>query len=71
MRENNGWSEYQRLVLSELRRLSDMQETQTRHAHALESQLAVLHVKVGLLAGLFGLLGGAIPVTAAMILRVI
>jgi len=69
MTESNGWSRYEELVLSELKRLSLMQTTMRNDLHRLESQLAVLHVKVGWLAGFFGLLGGAIPLAVAMILK--
>lgn len=69
MTDENGWSAYQKLVLSELKRLSLMQTTTRNDFSRFESQLAVLHLKVGLLAGFFGLLGGAIPVAVAIIMK--
>jgi len=57
------------MVLSELTRLSEMQAGMQKNMVAFESQLAVLHVKMGLMAGFFGLMGGAIPVAAAIITK--
>tara|TARA_R110002020_G_scaffold260307_2_gene474549 strand:+ start:6181 stop:6396 length:216 start_codon:yes stop_codon:yes gene_type:complete len=69
MTDQDGWSTYEKMVLSEITRLSKMQTTTQANLTRFESQLAVLHLKVGLLAGFFGLLGGAIPVAAAIIMK--
>tara|TARA_R100000315_G_C5094841_1_gene54457 strand:+ start:80 stop:259 length:180 start_codon:yes stop_codon:yes gene_type:complete len=57
------------MVLSELKRLSEMQVSMQKNVVNFESQLAVLHVKMGLMSGFFGLMGGAIPVAAAIITK--
>jgi len=69
MADQNGWSTYEKMVLSEIKRLSEMQTTTQANLIKFESQLAVLHVKLGLVSGFFGLMGGAIPVAAAIVMQ--
>lgn len=84
---SNGWREYQKLVLSELRRLdenveklSDKLDQAIRHErnnrHTAENAtmtevrriaLEVHALKVK--AGIWGLIGGLLPVMAAMLLK--
>jgi len=69
MTDQNGWSNYEKMVLSEIKRLSEMQITTQANLTRFESQLAVLHVKIGLMSGFFGFMGGAIPVAAAIVMK--
>jgi len=84
---SNGWREYQKLVLSELRRLDDnVERLSTRIDKAVSHErgnrqtvetatqnevrriaLEVQSLKVR--AGIWGLLGGLLPVLTALVLR--
>ena len=67
MSEGNGWNEWQRHVLAELKRLSRNFEGLSKEFSDLEVEtardLAALKVK----AGLWGALGAAIPSAIAII----
>ena len=54
----NGWNEYSRLVISELKRLSSWCKIIDEKLAQSNIEIAKLKVK----AGFWGLLGGAIPV---------
>lgn len=62
----NGWQEYQRLVLHELtslrKDLSDLESGQ----NDVKVELGMLKVK----SGLWGLLGGFVPVAIAILMKV-
>jgi len=59
----NGWHEYQRLVLAELKRLSDDAEKIHGILNTIRMDIATLKVK----CGIWGLVGGAIPAAAFVI----
>ena len=76
MSEGNGWDEYRKLVMTEIKRLAD--EIRQERADARESQrgfatqltgiereLAVLKVK----CGMWGIMGGLIPAVTAMVMN--
>lgn len=62
---NETWTEYQRLVLAELERHSNALEDMDKHLHKIEVEIAMLKIK----AGVWGLLGGFIPVALAVALE--
>ncbi len=64
---SGGWGEYQRLVLSELGRLNDNMEERDKVIQGIQVQLATLQVK----AGVWGLIGGAIPVVITIAIYLI
>ena len=65
--EGNGWSEYQRLVLSELKRLDvDIGELGSK-LDRVRIDLAMVKVKVGL----WGMIGGCIPAAIAFLYTIL
>ena len=60
---DNGWREYQRLVLSELKRLSGEQEKMRKELEALRVDFATMRVKNTAM----GAIGGAIPAALAVL----
>lgn len=63
----NGWQEYQRLVLHELTSLrKDLSDLESGQGD-IKVELGMLKVK----SGLWGLLGGFVPVAIAVIMRFI
>lgn len=58
----NEWNEYQEFVLRELKRLNQNVEKLEEKLDCISRDTAVLKVK----AGLWGLLGGAIPIVIAL-----
>lgn len=58
----NGWTQYQKLVLAELERHSSYLEDLKKHISRLEIEIATLKVK----SGVWGLVGGLIPVLIAI-----
>ena len=85
--ETNGWREYQKLVLSELRRLdSNLEKLNERidravkhergnrqqveaNTHAEVSRIALEVHGLKIKAGIWGLLGGLLPVMTALLLK--
>jgi hypothetical protein len=63
----NGWQEYQRLVLHELKQHTDSLEAVSKRMTAMEIQVGMLKVK----SGLWGLAGGFIPVAAAVAMKLL
>lgn len=62
-----GWAEYQRLVLSELERLNDNMEERDKVTQKMQVDIAMLQVK----AGVWGLIGGVIPVIVLIVVHLI
>lgn len=62
----NGWDKYQRLVLSELKRLDESHKGLIRKVDDLRTDVAILKVKYALLGGLIG----AIPGIVAIVLQI-
>jgi len=62
----NGWEQYQILVLSELKRLDESHKDLIVKVDDLRTEVAVMKVKYGLLGGLIG----AIPGIVAIILSI-
>lgn len=61
---SNGWTEYQRLVMSTL-------EAHEKKLEGIANALTDIKVELGMLkvkAGVWGLVGGAIPAIAAVLL---
>lgn len=63
----NGWQEYQRLVLHELKQHTDALEAVSKRMTAVEIQVGMLKVK----SGLWGLLGGFVPVAIAVAMKLL
>lgn len=59
----NGWSEYQKLVLSELKRLSVNQEEIYRTLDKMREHVAELRVK----SGLWGTIGGGLVAVSVLL----
>ena len=60
----NGWDEWSKFVLSELKRLSMAYEGLRETSEGIRIEIAKLKVK----AGIWGAIGGAIPVIVMMFL---
>jgi len=56
--ESNGWSKWENFVLAELKRLGENSDATTKTQTKILQKLSALDVK----AGLWGLMGGMIPV---------
>ena len=63
----NDWKEYRRLVLSELERLNAHGERIDKALATISTDITMLKVK----AGLWGLLGGLVPVTVMLAVTVL
>lgn len=60
----NGWNEYQRLVMDSI-------ETHTEQLGKISETLTLIRIEIGMLkvkAGVWGLLGGAIPAVGTILL---
>ena len=64
---NNGWSEYEKLVLNELERHNNLIEGIRKDVSDIRSEIAMLKVK----SGLWGMLGAAIPLALTVALKLI
>ena len=64
---NNGWSEYEKLVLNELERHNNLIEGIRKDVSDIRSEIAMLKVK----SGLWGMLGATIPLAIAIGLKLI
>jgi hypothetical protein len=63
----DGWNEYQKLVLHEL-------QSHTRELEKIQTEIKNIHIELATLrvkSGMWGLLAGAIPVVIAMLLKVL
>lgn len=58
------WSSYEKLVLAELKRLSESMGILDKEMSELSNQIAALKVQ----AGIWGIIGGAIPVAVALLI---
>lgn len=56
MAEGNGWSEYQRLVLSEIHELKEDTRALRDSVAKMQAELSALQVKAGVWGGLAGLI---------------
>jgi hypothetical protein len=64
----NGWNEWSKHVLMELERLNTQQEEMGEQVTELRIQLSKLDVAFKIKSGIWGLIGGAIPVALALII---
>lgn len=75
MSDGNGWDEYRKLVMRELERLTaEVRHSRNNHEQAMQSlyarlidterEIATLKVR----CGVWGLMGGLIPVVTTMLL---
>lgn len=62
MAGENGWNEWSRHVLAELKRLSDGQDRYQEKTDLAFMELKVEIAKLKVKSGIWGLMGGAIPV---------
>lgn len=65
--DGNGWTQYQRLVLSELERLGEGQDKIEAQLAKVEVRIAILQVK----SGIWGFLGGAMTVVIMILVEFI
>ena len=65
--DNNSWDEWSRHVLAELKRLSDKSDRLDKKLDEGLLQMAVEIAKLKVKAGVWGLLGGAIPVIIGLL----
>lgn len=66
---NNGWGEYQKLVLTELKRLNTLVTKIEDQIIQLKVTTAVMGVKQKAQMAFFGALGGAIPAAVILFLK--
>lgn len=59
----NGWKEYSKLVLSELKRLDQNQKDQFEKLEIISRQIAVLQIK----SSLWGAVAGTVPAIGAVL----
>ena len=65
--EHNGWTEYSRLVLSELKRLDqDIKDLRTE-VRAVHDDVLGLKIK----AGLWGAVGAAVPIAIGFMIQLV
>jgi hypothetical protein len=76
MADNEGWDEYRKLVLAELRRIDDGFQHERKNRSMSErlvwERMAHLDVEIAALkikAGIWGLMGGLIPALTALLLQ--
>jgi hypothetical protein len=67
LKGGNGWQEYQRLVLHELKAHTDSLAEFSKELNAVKIEIGMLKVK----SGLWGLMGGFVPVALAVILKMV
>lgn len=67
LKGGNGWQEYQRLVLHELKAHTDAIDALEQRNNKQDIQISVLQVK----AGLWGALGGFVPAAIFLVLKFI
>lgn len=65
--ESNGWTEYRKLVLKELEDLNVEAIESRKDNIKIREEIAALKVK----AGVWGMMGGAIPVIIGLIIWII
>ncbi len=63
---NNGWVEYQKLVLSELKRLNDWMQKLDDRQTAAEIKAAIMSTKQKASMAMYGAIGSAIPVAVGL-----
>ena len=63
--DDKDWLEYRRLVLSEIERLDGAARRCREELNSVRTSIAVLQTK----AGIWGLIGGSIPVIVAVLLK--
>lgn len=66
---HEDWLENKKLVLAELQRLSRGQERTLDKLNNIEAQLAGMRVKVGLMAGFFGVVGGVLVALGSVLVK--
>lgn len=67
----NGWSQYEKLVLHELDRLTKCAESTDKKLQEIKDLVDDNRVKVAKLSAVFGFIAGAIPVGVAILLNVL
>ena len=65
--ETNGWNEYSRLVLNEIKRLDKSIREILDAVQELKIEMAVLKVKYALIGGIVGAVAGSVPGVIALI----
>lgn len=65
--ETNGWIEWRKYVLEELKRLNGCYEEQHRLFQESQVEIAVLKIK----SGIWGLVAGLIPATGLLIYYIV
>jgi len=69
--EHNGWDEWQRHVLSELKRLNGCWEQQTEKTTQLLVGITELKAQFKIKSGIWGALGGMVPILVAFVIFLI
>lgn len=67
----NGWTQYQKLVLAELERHSKQLEQINSQMHKQMSDLQVEIATLKVKSGVWGLMGGLIPVLVLVVLELL
>lgn len=69
--DSNGWNEWSKYVLNELKRLNDSVDKLTQEVGEMKSEFRTEIALLKLKSGLWGLAGGAVPVAIAIATRFI
>jgi len=69
--DHNGWDEWQRHVLSELKRLNGCWEQQTEKTTQLLVGITELKAQFKIKSGIWGALGGMVPILVAFVIFLI
>lgn len=65
--DDNGWNEWKNLVLSELKQLRDGQKDSVSVTQKLREDIVALKLK----AGIWGLIGGSLPVVTLLLIELL
>jgi hypothetical protein len=67
----NGWAEWSKYVLKELERLNDVFLRLETKVDRMSKDMAELRVRSGFLSGIYGMVGGLIPIAVMIIMMMI
>ena len=62
-----GWNEYEKHVLFELKRLGDGQDTMKKDINTIATNLATTQMELKIKAGIWGAIGAMVPTVIALI----
>jgi hypothetical protein len=69
--EGNGWDKWQKLVLHEIKRLNDCSITMESKLDRIEDLVTTNRMKLVGISAILGFIGGLIPLTIGILLKVL